>query len=214
MNRWFDNIPLIGKKIPGKITLSFLMFLFAILMSVVFNTTDRITCVIAMFFSFVGDIALNHNRNHEEQSKKDFLVGGIAFIVAHIFYCITYYKKIKFLGYEIFSPGSYYAIMLLLLITSFMLLARIAMKKKATNSKLFIFGLIYLWITGINYMTIFSYSYSAKSIGLLAALGGILFLASDVIIGMEKFLGLKSKAAREAVWWLYPLGQIILIIMA
>lgn len=70
-----------------------------------------------------------------------------------------------------------------------------------------------LWITGINYTTIFSFSFSAKSIQSLASLGGILFLASDAIIGFEKFLGLRSKLARGLVWWLYPIGQIILISM-
>ena len=213
MNRWFDNLPLIGKKIPGKITLSFLMFLFAIIMSIIFNTTDRVLASIAMLFSFIGDITLNHNRNHDKQSKQDFLLGGVAFIVAHIFYCMAYYKKIKFLGYTFSNPGAFHAITLLLLITAFMLLRRISMKK-ANDTKIFAFGMVYLWITGLNYMTIFSYSYSARPIGYLAALGGILFLASDVIIGMEKFFKLRSKAAREAVWWLYPVGQILLIIMA
>ena len=82
------------------------------------------------------------------------------------------------------------------------------------RSKTFWFGIFYLWITGINYATIFSYAISARSMESIALIGGLSFLASDVIIGFERFLGLKSKVARELVWWLYPIGQIILIIMA
>ena len=94
MNRWFDNLPIIGKRIPGKITLSFLMLIFAISMYLIFRTVDRAICVLAMAFSFTGDIALNHRKNHNEQSKKDLIIGGIFFIVAHICYCMAYYRKI------------------------------------------------------------------------------------------------------------------------
>ena len=212
MNRLFDKLPVVGEKIPGKITLSFLMLILAVIMELTFKTSDRLICVFAMFLSFIGDIALNHNRDHTKQSKKDFLLGGITFIVAHIFYCIAYYKKITVNNYTIFNVGSVFAVILLLAITVIIFL-KMFLTQKECNS-LFWFGIVYLWLTGINYTTIFSYAYSIKSIESLSAFGGILFLASDVIIGLEKFLGLKSTIARELVWWFYPIGQIILIIMA
>lgn len=209
MNRWFDKLPIIGKKVPGKITLSFLMFIYAIVLYFTIRTHDRLLAATAMYFSFMGDIALNHIRDVTKQNKRDFVLGGICFIAGHIIYCMAYYEKIRYSGYSLFNHGSNYAILILVLITLMFLF-----RNKFKFSKLFLFGLAYLWITGINYITIFSYSYSIKSIQSLAALGGIMFLASDVIIGMEKFLGLKSPIARELVWWLYPLGQILLITMA
>jgi uncharacterized membrane protein YhhN len=213
MNRLFDKLPIIGKKIPGKITLSFLMLVFAILMHFVFKTFDRCICIVAMTFSFIGDVALNHNRDHSKQTNRDFILGGIAFIAAHVFYCMTYSGKIAMHGFETFNPGAEFAVIILLLITAMMFFGTIATKRSFKN-KLFYFGLLYLWLTGINYVTIFSYSYSVKGIESIAAVGGLMFLASDVIIGMEKFLKLKSKVARELVWYLYPIGQLILITMA
>lgn len=209
MNRWFDNLPIVGNKIPGKITLSFLMFIFAISMYLIFRTVDRAICILAMAFSFAGDIALNHKKNHNEQSKKDFIIGGIFFIVAHICYCMAYYRKILINNYSLFNIGSIFVISILVAITITILVLNVS-----KNIKLLIFAITYLWITGINYWAIFSYAFSAASLESIVAIGGLMFLASDVIIGLEKFSGLKSKLARELVWWLYPLGQIILIAIA
>ena len=212
MNRFFDNMPLIGNKIPGKITLSFLMLLYAAMLFAVSGSVDRRFCLIAMLFSFVGDVALNHTREHEKQSIRDFVIGGLAFIVGHIFYCITYYTKIQIAGFKTFNQGSIFAIAILIMISIVMILKNASMSKSI--DKLFLFGFLYLWITGINYITIFSYAHSVKSVESLAALGGLMFLVSDVIIGFEKFFNLRSPIARELVWWLYPLGQILLITMA
>ena len=209
MNRWFDNLPIIGNKIPGKITLSFLMLIFAISMYLIFRTEDRAICVLAMAFSFAGDIALNHKKNHNEQSKKDFIIGGIFFIVAHICYCMAYYRKILNNNYLLFNIGSIVVISILVALTITIIVLNVS-----KNIKLLIFAITYLWITGINYCAIFSYAFSATSLESIVAIGGLMFLASDVIIGLEKFSGLKSELARELVWWLYPLGQIILIAIA
>jgi len=211
MNRYFDRLPIVGGKVPGKITLSFLMLVFAVVLATIFQTVDRNICIFAMLFSFIGDIALNHNTDHSKQTKKDFLIGGIAFIVAHLLYCICYSKKMMLHGFTFLNPGSTFVVLALLVVTAALLYFK---SKTKDFSKLFWFGVAYLWITGINYTTIFSYGYSIKSFESLAILGGIMFLASDLIIGLEKFFGLKSKLARELVWWLYPIGQILIIAMA
>ncbi len=88
------------------------------------------------------------------------------------------------------------------------------MAKYRQSSKLFWFGIAYLWLTGIDYIAVSSYAYSVKSIETIVFFGGLLFLASDFIIGCERILRMKSKIARELIWWFYPLGQIILILMA
>lgn len=211
MNRWFNRLPLIGNKIPSKITLSFLILIFATTLAFIFNSIDRTICFFAMLFSFIGDIALNHNPNHSNQTKKDFIIGGIAFIFAHMLYCYSYYQKMSINGYTFINFGSVFTVCLLALITVIMIYVKF---KSGNFTKLFIFGIAYLWITGINYTTIFSYAYSEKSIESIVILGGLMFLASDLIIGLEKFFGLRSKLARELVWWLYPIGQIIIIAIA
>ena len=211
MNRYFDRLPIVGGKVPGKITLSFMMLVFSVVLAAIFQTIDRNICIFAMLFSFIGDIALNHNADHSKQSKKDFLIGGIAFIVAHLLYCICYSKKMMLRGFTFINPGAIFVVLSLFVVTAVLLYFK---SKTKDFSKLFWFGVAYLWITGINYTAIFSYGYSVKSYESLAILGGIMFLASDLIIGLEKFFGLKSKLMRELVWWLYPLGQILIIAMA
>lgn len=211
MNRFFDKIPYVSRFIPGKITLSFLMLLFAITLGLISKTPDRLSCLMAMCLSFLGDIALNHNPDHAKQSKSDFIIGGTAFIIAHLLYSFSYYQKINFSGYAFLNHGSIFVVSFLVMM-SIML---IAIKcKHGGISKLFLFGMAYLWITGINYTTIFSYAASVRSIESIAAFGGALFFISDLIIGLEKFFGLKSKLARELVWWFYPIGQIIIIAVA
>lgn len=214
MNRWFDRLPFLGDRIPGKITLSFLMLLLAIVLRLCFYTFDRSICVLAMVFSFCGDIFLNHNKDHTKQTKIDLILGGIAFVAAHLCFCLAYYQKTKINNFPILNNGAILAVGILIVITIIMLMRFSEKDKQSKDNKLFAFGIVYLWLTGINYTTIFSYAYSIRSMESIAAIGGLLFLSSDIIIGCEKFLGLKSKLARELVWWLYPIGQIILIIMA
>ena len=210
MNRWFDNFPILGKYLPGKIILSFFMLLLAVLLAVFIKTSDRIICIFAMLFSFIGDFAMNYPSFRKNNPKKSLILGGIAFIIAHLFYFYIFFTKIQENNFSFFNSGATFAILLLMFITFFMLIKT----KSNRRSKLFYFGILYLWITGINYIAIFSYASSVKSIESLAFLGGLLFLTSDVIIGCEQFIHLRSKIARELVWWFYPLGQIILIIMA
>ena len=206
MDRWFDNLPFIKGRLPGKIVLSYLMVMYAIILAFVFSSNDRLFCVFAMIFSFVGDYTLIIS--HKKKSPNLFMLGGTAFIIAHLLYFVAYYIKIKSCNYNYMNRGVFAALDILIALTAIFFIAR------KTRSVLFYFGLAYLWITGINYITIFSYSYSAFSIESLATIGALSFLASDVIIGLEKFCGLKSDSARKLVWWLYPIGQILLITFA
>ncbi len=210
MNRWFDNFPILSKYFPGKIILSFFMLILAMLLAAIFNVMDRTICIFAMLFSFVGDIALNYPWKNKEKSNLYFMAGGISFIVAHLFYCVAYGLKIRNHLFKFFNPGVFVAIAILCVLTLFFFV----MVKNRHNSKLFLFGIGYMWLTGIDYIVVFSYAYSINSIESIAFLGGLLFLASDFIIGCEKFLRMKSKIARELVWWFYPLGQVILILVA
>ncbi len=209
MNRLFDHIPIISERFPGKIILSFLMFIFSIVIFFIWPSLERFICFAAVFFSFLGDIMLNSKRDHNLQTDSDVLFGGIAFIFAHIFFCGAYLSEILLYRKRFSIYGPILALVILISITAFMLYK----KKRDERTKLFYFGIAYLWLTGINYSTVFAYAFSVKSIKSLCMLGGLMFLASDVIIGCEKFLGLRSKLARELVWWLYPIGQILLIIM-
>jgi uncharacterized membrane protein YhhN len=210
MNRWLDNFPYIGKKLSGKIVLSLLLLLLSGALRFFNGTVTRRLCAFGMFLSFLGDYILNYNSEIRGQSRLDFLYGGFCFIVAHLFYFATYFTKIFINKYRLFNLGMVFGIVLLALIV----ISIIKNKTVEKESFAFKYGLVYLWLTGVDFWVIFSYAYSARPIGYFAMLGGLLFLASDVIIEYEKVCGLKSKHARELVWWFYPIGQFLLIIMA
>ena len=160
--------------------------------------------MLAMLFSFAGDVILNR----KVCKDKSLVVGGGAFSIAHIFYFFAYNYLILKCQYAYFNVGV--VISLGIMFATAIILIMIA--KKA--SKELASGVFYLWISSINYVTITSYSYSANSIASIADLGALLFLLSDVIIGLERFANMRSKIMRELVWWLYPVGQIIIIIFA
>ena len=206
MNRWFDHLPILGDKVPGKIVLSFLILLLSVIMMAIFRTKDRALCTIAMLFSFLGDMALNFR--DEKKSNKSFLIGGICFSVSHILYFLAYCQLIKRGHYSYFNNGVVFSVITLLMIT--VMMVSVSNKK----SKKLAIAIAYLWISGINYITISSYSFSAQSIASIACIGGLFFLLSDVIIGLEQLANIKSKTLRELVWWFYPIGQIIIIIFA
>ena len=209
MNRWFDNFPLLGKYASGKVILSGFMVLLSLVMLAIFGTGHRLLCVVAMLFSFIGDYVLDYNSSHGNKSLKLFATGGFAFIIAHFVYFWAYCTKIKTHGFSFFNSGVVIAVLILALTT----LVITAKAQNTRGTKLFYFCLAYLWLTGINYMAVFSYAVSINNLECLAMLGGLSFLASDVIIGCERLLGVRSKFAREMVWWLYPIGQILLIAM-
>lgn len=52
---------------------------------------------------------------------------------------------------------------------------------------------------------------AARPIGICSALGALLFFASDVIIGFGQVGGIRPAHADDWIWWLYPLGQMLLI---
>ncbi len=210
MNRWFDRFPILSKYVSGKVILSFFILILSVMMFFIFRTSDMKLCFYPMAFSFIGDFALNFSPDIEKRPKEWFLVGGASFVVAHVFYCFAYGTKCAEKGFPAFGTGAIVMAAIMVAITIYF----IVKAKETRKSGIFFLGMLYLWITSINYMVVFSYSISVKSIESLALIGGLLFLASDVIIGLEQLTGLKSKLARELVWWFYPIGQIILVIMA
>ena len=213
MNRLFDRIPVLGKLVTGKIILSFLMLVFALVVCVAIRGLDRTVAFYGMLLSFGGDMLLNF-RCEKKRSKERFALGAAFFAVAHLCYTFAYGYKMWHLKLFVLNEGLVIAFVLLV-ITTITLFGIAAMERRIKMEGLFFLGIAYLWITGLDYMIISSYGWAAQNIsGVIAILGGLSFFSSDLIIGAESFFGLRSKTARELVWWLYPLGQIMIIAMA
>ena len=179
-----DYIPLISNR--TKIEISMFLVIFAYISYVVHpESLDTTFCFIAMIFSFIGDISLN-GMPLEKRPNWLMYTGAAAFMVAHLVYAKAYYILIKDL-YEFFNPGMIFssAFMVLFLLVS--IICVIKSKHTLNILMLLVFG-IYIFIIGINFITICSYSWSAKSLSFIGALS---FLISDFIIGIETVFKIK-----------------------
>lgn len=207
MNRFFDNFPLFKGKVSGKITLSLFMLLYSMLLVLFVPCKDRLLCFIAMLFSSLGDFFLNHT-SLKERTKKSFYLGAIFFMIAHILYASAYYTLHRIAGFTIDNAG--FAIGFSTTSLTFLILVELVREKGNACSPLMFF---YTMILGMNLSIIFSFSYVSESFerAMLASVGVLLFFISDLFIGLETFLGVKSKTIRELVWWFYPIGQILII---
>lgn len=210
MNRFFDNIP-IFKGVNGKLKLSMFIMWYAVILAAFFEQGHRGICVEAMMFSFLGDFFLN-NRKLEEREKKEFYAGTVCFMIAHITYAMAYMMQIKENEYAVINTGFFMAVIMIAIVLILFTIITLLNKRKKSII-MYILSIVYVLIIGLNCSVIFSFSYSAQNIKSIAAVGALLFFASDLFIGIETFFDVKSKIIRELVWWFYPIGQFIIITM-
>lgn len=161
-------------------------------------------CFGAMGLCFLGDVCLNC-MPIEKRPHALLYTGAVAFMLGHIFYALGYLRNISVNSYEYFNPGTYMAIGFMI---CFLIVAVVCIKgKKLSPVMIGVFG-FYILVIGFNFVTICSYSYSAKS---PAWIGALWFLGSDFIIGLETVFKLKKDYLRKLVWLLYPAGQFVIL---
>lgn len=204
--RLLERIPLISNRTKLIISFSLLVFTFIIY---IFYPEDlaRKICVIAMFFSFIGDIALN-SKPLEKRSHLLLYIGAFFFMVSHLIYASAYYLMISDSGKTFINTGAYlaYYFMALVFIAS---IACMGITKKTIKPIMVLVFLLYIAVVSINFITICSYSWSSNS---LSFIGAISFLVSDYIIGIENVFKIKSDTLRKLVWIFYPIGQFLIIL--
>lgn len=195
MNRWFDNIPFLKGKVPGKIVLSTLLLIYSFLVfgiCVILGKfrLDRVLICIAMLFSFGGDVMLN-GVSLQKRTKKRFIGGAIFFAFAHLVYVCAYSYLIKLKGFIVKSIAFYVVWFIVILFILIPFILKILSKHR--RMKLFdLFGIGYLFFVTLNCATAISYFSSVRGYTFLAAIGSISFFISDILIGIETFLEIKS----------------------
>lgn len=201
--RLLNKLPLISNRTKILISLSLLLFAMALSLYAP-NQLDRSVCLIAMCFSFMGDVALNCTP-HEKRPHWLLYTGAFFFMLAHLCYAVAYRLLMSENNAVFITPGAYiaYAIMALIFIASIWCFS-ISQSKIST---IFVFAL-YLIVISINFITICSYSWSSKA---LSFIGAISFLISDYIIGIETLFKIKNDILRKLVWIFYPIGQVMII---
>lgn len=200
-----SHIPLISNKIKLTISISLVAFAF-VFFCIHPNNLDSHICLLAMLFSFLGDLSLNcvpiNKRPHSL-----LYIGATFFMLAHLQYALAYYLMIFESGKTFFNLGASLAYIFIVLFFVSTIICAIRSKNKVNLVTIIIFC-IYILIIGINFVTIHSYSWS---FGAISFIGALSFLISDFIIGVETIFKIKSETLRKLVWIFYPIGQIMII---
>lgn len=200
-----SHIPLISNKTKLLISASLVAFAF-IMFCIRPERLDAQICLLAMCFSFLGDLSLNcmplHKRPHWL-----LYIGAAFFMVAHLQYAVAYYWLIFRSNNVFFNLGASIATTFMILLFLVSVAYTIFSKSKTKPMTIVVFCL-YTLIIGINFVTIYSYTWS---FGSAAFIGALSFLISDFIIGIETVFKVKSETLRKLVWIFYPIGQILII---
>ncbi|MBI5032396.1 MAG: lysoplasmalogenase [Chloroflexi bacterium] len=153
-----------------------------------------------MLASFIGDLIMA-----KLIPLPNRLIGGmIAFGIAHVFYITAYVGAsvesldrwivglVVGLGfYAVISIGGWFA------------LIRNPQKDRATNIGALVYGML------VGTMAAFALGLASALGGgfWLTAVGGLLFIVSDFIIGITDIRGIKIKNANDWIWLTYVAGQ-------
>ena len=197
--------------LPGSMVLTTLLSSFALIRALCDPTPIRFLCFAAMALSSIGDLFLARLKPLKDRFRNCFSIGAAFFMGAHLVYAVCFSMKGRALQSHFWNAGTLAALLLgaVVFLAFFLLLVRY----KRTDSLLLI--VIYLICILLNCTVVFSYGWSAgltSFSAICAVLGVFGFLLSDLIIG----LGLVSRIHRLdfLIWWLYPIGQTLLILGA
>ncbi len=206
ISRIFQKLPLISNRTKLLISTTLLLIAFITCILCPENLDHKI-CLLAMFFSFVGDIALNCTPR-EKRPHSLLYLGAFFFMISHIAYASAYYWIIKQTLAPFINFGSCFACVLMILIFIVSIKCIYISQKSLKPFMIFVF-ILYMIIISINFITIYSYSWSFHA---LSFIGATSFLISDYIIGIEIVFKIKSDTLRKLVWIFYPIGQILIIL--
>ncbi|MBQ2955332.1 MAG: hypothetical protein IJE08_02610 [Clostridia bacterium] len=194
--------------LKGSLVLTALLSLSALLAAVLFPSQARLLCFLAMLMSSAGDVFLMRFPGIVRRVPNFFAVGAGCFMLAHLLYTACFGLKIRSAGHAFLNGG----VVIALVIAAVCLICFTAACKNRSQLPL---AIAYLLVIMVNCATVFSYAWGSGAgslAGWSAAVGAACFLASDLVIG----LGLLVNVHRydDLIWWLYPIGQALLILGA
>lgn len=193
--------------------LTCLMSALALVLALLFRREDRWLCFAAMALSSVGDILLMNFNDLSKWLPGYFWVGAVFFMGAHVVYMFAFGGVIRANGWSLRGAGLYCAVVLAAATFAFFTFMTVKSGRfDPLNYALFI---VYLLIISLNCAVIFTYSFNMLSVNpwrICGAVGALSFFLSDCIIGMNMLAGIGDYG--YLIWWLYPIGQILIIIAA
>jgi uncharacterized membrane protein YhhN len=203
MDRYFACFGL-----QGSFVLTCLLSLLALVMAIAGRKKERWLILLAMIFSSIGDLFLMDFGDLEKIFRDTFVMGAAAFMVSHVIYAFAYRGMAKNRGCKFLNGG----VIAALTVCAACLIYFANACAQRRNFSDFPLAAIYLAVIGANLAVIFSYAWAQRKtnpLTILAAVGAASFFASDFIIG----LGMMARISKwnYLIWWLYPIGQILLI---
>lgn len=206
MDRWFEWFGL-----RGALVLTILMSLFALVLALIFPSKARWICFAAMVLSSVGDILLMDFASINRLLPiSSFFAGAFAFMLSHLIYIIAFATEIRTGGHRFVNPGFFIALGIILL--ACIAVFGTALRQSYISPIMMTLCVVYALIIGANCVTIFSFAWSVRSWHSIAALGALSFFISDLIIGLNQLLIPIPHSWNDAIWWFYPIGQILILI--
>ncbi|MBR5226005.1 MAG: hypothetical protein IKV90_10135 [Clostridia bacterium] len=204
MDRYFGCFGL-----PGTFVLTACMSLLALVLAMIFPAPARWLCFAAMLLSSFGDICNTRFMGIDRILPNYFYVGAGFFMAAHLFYAAAYLMKIRGSGAVLLNPGA----MIMMGIAVALAVGFAVMCRREGRLNMLPLILIYIALISLDCTMIFSFAWSqglANPLALLAAAGAVSFFLSDLIIGLDVVFG--GGKFGWLIWWLYPIGQILMIL--
>ena len=160
-----------------------------------------VTVVLALMFSWLGDVLLMR------KGTKWFAIGGVAFMVSHLFFIVSYQRETDF--------GAFSWITAVLLITVFVTASLTVFKylRPHLPTRLFYPMLAYLIINGL--MNCFAWFRSLSiggTAGIVTAVGAFLFFVSDCSLFFVRFHKESRLKTHFLVMLTYSLGELLIVL--
>ena len=191
---------------PFKMTTSFILVLYAGALWLDRSWSAGLAIFWGMACGFLGDLILAEIIRLPHR----LIFGIITFGIGHIFY-ITSFVSIA-LGFGLHDPFGGTVLWAIFVIIASVLWIALIYNPKQTRL-LNVGSLLYAWL--ISVMAATATSQAIQAIGephfILTAIGGILFLVSDLILGNRELRGHKWYLVNDIVWIIYITGQTLIV---
>ncbi|MFQ5665155.1 MAG: lysoplasmalogenase [Candidatus Binatia bacterium] len=161
--------------------------------------------LLGMMASFAGDLIMARLLPVPNR-----LIGGMAaFGVAHALYITAYVSTVRLRGAAVASPGLWLGLIAYgtATVSGWWFLIRNPAREPIVNVGALVYG---LWI-GLMASFALALGMSLGGGWWLAALGGLLFVGSDLLIGVTDIRGLRLTNANDWIWLTYVAGQMGII---
>ena len=176
--------------------------LFSLLLFYCFSAEPiKITVVLALIFSWIGDILLIPD------GIKWFTAGGISFMISHFFFVLSYMQDVDF---SKINPIVVAVLGIFVLTVVFFIFRRL---KPLLPKALFYPMYLYLLINGaMNCFAIFRYLSNKDLAGIITVIGAALFFVSDCSLFFVRFDKNSRLKTHFLVMLTYSIGEFLIVL--